>query len=208
MPKETFNNLKPDKKKRIEQAALNEFSEFGYFNSKISRIAKNSGISVGSFYQYFDDINDLFMTIFLNIGNVKFSYIANELKKVKDDSFESKIKAMYAGGVRFAINEPDSFKVASTFKSLMQTPAYDKISRYYVQSDAYDFIEPIITEAREKGEIREDMSIELFIKLLSNIQLSIIEYIGLCDNEEKFTEENMEKMSAMAVDILLNGIGK
>ncbi len=40
---------------RILQAALNEFSEFGYAGARIDRIAKNAGISKPMLYTYFGD---------------------------------------------------------------------------------------------------------------------------------------------------------
>ena len=208
MPKETFKNLKEEKRKKIEKAALSEFSKYGYFNSKISRIAKKSEISVGSFYQYFDNINDLFMQIFTIIADRKIQYIKDELASNTDQSFEGKVRAMYAGGIKFALNEPDCFKVANTFKSLKNTPVFEKIMKYYMKSDSTDFLVNLIEEGQKNGEIKEDLNVELFTSLLANVQLSVIEYIGLFDSTEQFTEENMKRMSDIAVDILFHGIGK
>ena len=208
MPKETFKNLKEEKRKKIEKTALSEFSKYGYFNSKISRIAKKSGISVGSFYQYFDNMDDLFMQIFTIIADRKMQYIKNELADNTDQSFEGKIRAMFSGGIKFALNEPDCFNVANTFKSLKSTPVFENIMKYYIKSENTDFLVILIEEGKQSGEIREDLSIELFTSLLVNVQLSVIEYVGLFDNEEKFTEENMKRMSDIAVDILFHGIGK
>jgi len=60
MPKPTFLNLPEEKRRRIVQAATEEFSACGLENASTNRIVAAAGISKGSFYQYFDDKRDLF----------------------------------------------------------------------------------------------------------------------------------------------------
>ena len=43
MPKETFLNLKEDKKQRILDAALHEIAENGYDKASVTRIVKGGG---------------------------------------------------------------------------------------------------------------------------------------------------------------------
>src|SRR3989304_6674291 len=61
MPKQTFLNLPEEKRETIINAAVDEFAEYGLENASTNRIVKNSGISKGSFYQYFEDKQDVFM---------------------------------------------------------------------------------------------------------------------------------------------------
>ena len=61
MPKQTFLNLPEEKRETIMNAAVEEFAEYGLENASTNRIVKNSGIAKGSFYQYFDDKQDVFM---------------------------------------------------------------------------------------------------------------------------------------------------
>jgi AcrR family transcriptional regulator len=61
MPKQTFLNLPPEKRETIMNAAIEEFAEYGLENASTNRIVKNSGIAKGSFYQYFEDKQDVFM---------------------------------------------------------------------------------------------------------------------------------------------------
>ena len=61
MPKQTFLNLPQEKRETIMNAAVEEFAEYGLENASTNRIVKNSGIAKGSFYQYFEDKQDVFM---------------------------------------------------------------------------------------------------------------------------------------------------
>ena len=73
MPSKTFNNLDKDKKIRIMRAATQEFSNYTLREASINRIIKEAGISRGSFYLYFKDIDDI------------YSYVKGVfVKKIKD----------------------------------------------------------------------------------------------------------------------------
>ena len=56
----TFQNLKEDKKNRIIDAALAEFSARPFNEASITNIVKNADISRGSFYQYFGNKENIY----------------------------------------------------------------------------------------------------------------------------------------------------
>ena len=60
MPRETFFNLSDEKKEKIINAAKTGFTEHELFKSRVSNIIKNADIPRGSFYQYFEDLEDLY----------------------------------------------------------------------------------------------------------------------------------------------------
>lgn len=59
MIKKTFYNLPEEKRQRIIDAIVKEFSNSATEKVSINRIVKAANISRGSFYQYFDDKVDL-----------------------------------------------------------------------------------------------------------------------------------------------------
>ena len=63
MVKQTFYNLPDNKKQRITEAIIKELEQYSYNDISINRIVKNALISRGSFYQYFDDKDDLLKVI-------------------------------------------------------------------------------------------------------------------------------------------------
>lgn len=63
MAKSTFHNLPDDKKEIIIAALKEEFEEYPIFQASVASIIKRASISRGSFYQYFNDIEDSFFTI-------------------------------------------------------------------------------------------------------------------------------------------------
>jgi AcrR family transcriptional regulator len=74
MPKQTFFNLPDEKRNTIINAAVDEFMEYGLENASTNRIVANSGISKGSFYQYFEDKQDVFMYLLTVLEQEKVEY--------------------------------------------------------------------------------------------------------------------------------------
>ena len=62
MPTDTFFRLPEEKRARILEGAWSEFTAVPYAEASINRIVQTSRIPRGSFYQYFEDKNDLFLT--------------------------------------------------------------------------------------------------------------------------------------------------
>ncbi|MDP1758223.1 MAG: helix-turn-helix domain-containing protein, partial [Thermodesulfovibrionales bacterium] len=50
-------------KKRILEAAMRVFSEYGYAKANMRMIAKASNISIGGLYLYFKNKEDLYLTL-------------------------------------------------------------------------------------------------------------------------------------------------
>jgi len=61
-PPATFRGT--SKRERILRAAVDVFAQNGYFNAKVSEIAKAAGVADGTIYLYFDGKEDLLITIF------------------------------------------------------------------------------------------------------------------------------------------------
>ena len=60
MPSDTFFRLPEEKRKRIIDAAWDEFTSVSFDQVSINRIVRAADIPRGSFYQYFEDKSDLF----------------------------------------------------------------------------------------------------------------------------------------------------
>jgi AcrR family transcriptional regulator len=97
MPKDTFYNLSDEKRRRIFDAAVKEFSTQRFSEASINQIIKTAEISRGSFYQYFNDKEDIFQYMFDEITKEKLEIIKHA--KVFDqqaDVFEVCIQATKA----------------------------------------------------------------------------------------------------------------
>src|SRR3970040_1527253 len=54
----------PDKPQQIIEAAVRVFARKGYYNSRVSDIAREAGIAAGTIYLYFKTKDDILVTLF------------------------------------------------------------------------------------------------------------------------------------------------
>lgn len=64
MVKNTFHNLSDNKKERVSNALLREFSKYPLAQAQVARIVKDAQIARGAFYKYFDDLEDAYKYIY------------------------------------------------------------------------------------------------------------------------------------------------
>lgn len=76
MPKQTFYNLEKEKQNKIIEAAVLEMEQYPLDELSINRVIKTADISRGSFYQYFEDKDDL------------ISYVLREFTEIIKENVE------------------------------------------------------------------------------------------------------------------------
>ncbi len=98
MPTNTFMNLSKDKRLRILRAAKSEFSRVPLEKAVIANIVKEAKIPRGSFYQYFENIEDLFKYLLDYLyGFDKYRFVKT-LEKTDNDVYEA-LKLNFANKV-------------------------------------------------------------------------------------------------------------
>ena len=83
MPSKVFFNLKEEKKERILKSAIDEFSKCIYEEVQVKRIVESAGIARGSFYQYFEDIEDLLRYLLIYMKKI---IVENQEKDILIDT--------------------------------------------------------------------------------------------------------------------------
>ena len=68
-----------DKKQVLKTAAYDVFSKKGYKATAISEIAKQAGVAVGSFYNYYDSKEAIFLDVYVDENNRVRQAMINEL---------------------------------------------------------------------------------------------------------------------------------
>lgn len=85
MPTQTFFNLQSEKQNKIINASKNEFSKYNFYEASINRIIKDAGISRGSFYQYFENKEDVFIYL---LNQYKFNMLDKFLENIDDNKHD------------------------------------------------------------------------------------------------------------------------
>lgn len=88
MPSSRFFKLPDEKCSKILRAVHSELAEFPVDELSINRIIHSAGISRGSFYQYFEDKDDLLEYVFSDFRNSMTQEIKASIERNQGDMFE------------------------------------------------------------------------------------------------------------------------
>lgn len=75
---------KEEKKNQIIQAAIRTFARSGYFNSRVSEIAKEAGVADGTIYIYFKSKDEILSAIFDEALDKFVQISEDKLKNISD----------------------------------------------------------------------------------------------------------------------------
>ncbi|SEN92687.1 DNA-binding transcriptional regulator, AcrR family [Terribacillus saccharophilus] len=89
MPKQTFLSLPEDKQNTLIQSAKKEFSRVPLHEASVANIIKDAGIPRGSFYQYFEDKEDLYYYLLNQVAQENNKKLNSILQEKKGNLFEA-----------------------------------------------------------------------------------------------------------------------
>jgi AcrR family transcriptional regulator len=201
MPTATFFNLPKEKQHQVMEAAISEFSENSFEEVKISTIIKKAKVPRSSFYDYFEDKEDMYKHILSLVQAEKMKYMAPVMER-EWDSFFKHFKELMKAGAAFAANHPEYEKLANKMgenKKLMAELLGD------AEQNVTNIYEVMIKKGVEAGEIRPELDVEFLARsiylLSSNLAV------------EGFKEENgpldvyIEKLAEQMIDFMKRGMG-
>lgn len=187
MPKDTFFNLPEEKREKILDAAMLEFEHNSYENASINQIVAKSGISKGSFYQYFEDKKDLYKYILSMIVSKKLEYITPVMQNPFEHNFFTVIRDMNLSGLRFAKENPRYTAIGNWVLKDIKKPFYKEFINEN-QGQAHDVYAMLLNNAIKRGEVRADIDVDFTAKMIFKLSSElIIEEINL-DNKN-WTDE-------------------
>lgn len=182
MPTSTFHNLSEDKRKRIFCAAVEEFSNKRFNDVSINQIIKKAEIPKGSFYQYFEGKEDLYLYMMEKIEEEKREITHNIPVNQDADVFEigmQKMKAAYEWGkIR-----PDYGRIGI----LMWSDNNEFVAK--VRATTIEWTKKYIERDKERGLIKKDTNSNLVADMLITLLLNESFFSDL-DDEEYFKKLN------------------
>ena len=192
--KEAFERASDERKEKILEVGIEEFSNNGFENANINVIAKKSGIRIGLMYKYFATKEDLFLTCIQRGCSILDSALEEIMKSdekilkkaeqvIRTICYHSKKNANY---IRL-YNEKKKEKNPALAKALAEEIEFPT-SRKYITS---------IAQAFAKNDVRQDLEPRLFAFFLDNLLMSL-QFSYTCDYHrdrfEIYTGINVDEM--------------
>ena len=201
MPTLTFNNLPEEKKNIIIEASIKEFKRALLTDASINKIIKDAGISRGSFYTYFKDINDLY-TYSLNSYKEKIiKTIKQALSETNGDLFET-TKKSYEKILKLCSKDKQLFKnifLNFNYNVSIRNKMYEENLE-----NKYKIVELISQIKKENLNINTEEELFYIIDIIIGFIMHGL--IDLFMDKEK--EERVKEILDKQLEILKRGIYK
>jgi len=175
MPKDTFFNLSLEKRTRIEEAAIDEFSTFNFDSASVNRIVEGAEIAKGSFYQYFKDKKDLYMHIMDIIVKKKLEYMTPTIMNPFGVDVFTLLREMYKSGLTFALEHPKLLEIGNKLLLDQNNEIYKEIMKENKAKSDVVFLQ-ILQAAKDRGEVRDEIDLEMASYLLTNLNIAVADY--------------------------------
>ncbi len=198
MPTQTFDNLSEEKKKKIFDAAVLEFSTRRFSEASINQIIKTAEIARGSFYQYFQDKEDIYLYMITEIGKEKMKVIGRTEELNPDADFFEIYMRMFKEGLQWARTNPDYYRVGM----LMELDDSQFLLKFREMSaEGMKSLVTLIERDKQRGLIKLEVDSQLVVEMLYVLNMNL-----LMDDFKSGTEESMAKRFIDMVDIIRGGI--
>lgn len=205
MPKQTFFNLPAAKRERILDAAIHEFAGRGYKLSSISAIVAAAGIAKGSFYQYFEDKDDLYGYIITTmIAEQKLLTYEQQKGRLADLSLTGFLRLVFRIQMEQFQHKPQLIKIGLDLMRLTGEPVYQKLMGRY-QGMLSSYFLPYIRHEVEQGEIDPRVNARMLNFMLVSIGQYLL-HLYDAEGERAITPQALDHIVDDLEYILTNGI--
>jgi AcrR family transcriptional regulator len=175
MPKQTFHNLPEEKRGKIINAAIEEFAEYGLENASTNRIVANSGIAKGSFYQYFEDKQDVFRHLLTVLEREKLEFFKDKHPPSKNmDTFQY-FRWMIKTGMEFNSSHPLLTQAVS--RVLFSEGMYYGQTFSDLRERSSKALRAMIERAVSNGEVDPSVDVDLAVMIMETWSNAISTYI-------------------------------
>src|SRR5262245_63538578 len=147
----------PDKPQQIIDAAIRVFARNGYYNSRVSDIAREAGIASGTIYLYFKTKDEILVTLFREKMAEWVAHVRREVAGEPDAV--AKIRRLVALHFEVLEGNPDLAEVVQV--ELRQGQKFFRGASAHEVSAYFELIASVLEEGVDDGKIRHDVPVNM-----------------------------------------------
>lgn len=190
--KDAFERATDERKEKILEIGIEEFSSKGYENANINIIAKNAGISIGLMYKYFSTKEDLFITCVQRGMKILDDAIDTIMRS--DDKLLVKAEKLIRTTCTHSKKNANYIKLYNEITSDKGSDMVKTLAREIESSTSKKYI-TLIAQSLAKGDVRGDLDPRMFAFFLDNL-LTSLQFSYTCD----YYRERFEIYTGINVD--------
>ena len=152
----------PDKPQQIVEAAIRVFARNGYYNSRVSDIAREAGIASGTIYLYFKTKDEILVTLFRD----RMAAFVAQLRREIAGEPEPVAKIRRLVGVHFSVLEQSPALAEVVQVELRQGHKFFRGASAHEVSAYFELIGSILEEGVAAGRFHADLPVKVATKVL------------------------------------------
>jgi len=165
MARPRFGNLDEATRRKILETAAVEFVANGFDGTSLNRLIDRLGLSKGSFYYYFDDKADLFITVIDHTWRTMMPDRGVDLSALDGDSYWSAIEAVMRETHARVYDNPWLIGMGRLFYNPPDEPAI-RAKVVEILDHAREWQAELIRRGQAIGAVRDDLPVDLLLALL------------------------------------------
>ena len=185
------------KRERILRAAVDVFAQNGYFNAKVSEIAKAAGVADGTIYLYFDGKEDLLITIFREHTRNFLQSLQTQLASVSRD--EDRLRVAVRHHLE-TLGRDRSLAVVSQVE-LRHSLKYMTLFSQHEVADYLNLLRDIVAHGQSEGVFRRTLHPQLVAKAIFGILDEMVTSWILSEKDH-----SLEDQADQIADLVLTGL--
>ncbi len=151
-----------DKPQQIIDAAIRVFARNGYYNSRVSDVAREAGIASGTIYLYFKTKDDILVTLFRQKMAEWVALVRKEIAGEQDPI--AKIRKIVRLHFHVIEANPELAEVVQV--ELRQGQKFFRGASAREVSAYFDVIQAVLEEGIAAGRVRRDLPVKVATKML------------------------------------------
>jgi TetR/AcrR family fatty acid metabolism transcriptional regulator len=152
----------PDKPQQIIDAAVRVFARNGFYNSRVSDIAREAGIASGTIYLYFKTKDEILVTLFREKMAAFVASLRGDIARATDP--EAKIRRLVRLHFEVLEANPDMAEVVQV--ELRQGQKFFRGASAHEVSAYFELIGSILQDGVAAGIFRRDLPVKVATKML------------------------------------------
>jgi TetR/AcrR family transcriptional regulator, fatty acid metabolism regulator protein len=152
----------PDKPQQIIDAAIRVFARTGYYNSRVSDIAREAGIASGTIYLYFKTKEEILVTLF---REKMAGFVAQQRREMAGQP-DPVVKIRKLVGVHFSVLEQNPELAEVVQVELRQGNKFFRGASAHEVSAYFELIGSVLEEGVAAGCFRSDLPVKVATKVL------------------------------------------
>ncbi|MFZ5648897.1 MAG: TetR/AcrR family transcriptional regulator [Bacillota bacterium] len=190
-----------EKYQAIIEAAVTVIAKSGYHNAQVSRIAKEAGVADGTIYLYFENKEDVLISLFRNKMGLFVGMAQKELKDV-EDPFEMLARLIH---IHFTRMQTDRNLAAVLQIELRQSDPSIRKGISEIIRDYYNLIEQVVKAGIEKGSFNQDINPRLARKIIFGSMDEVATCWVLSSKEYNITDMTIPVYNMLARGLSVDG---